>query len=468
LLWQRHGKNGKLRPMNRKRASTLKAGRAGKGPVAYWMSRDQRVQDNWALLYAQELAIARQESLLVVFCLAPSFLGAGLRQYLFMLAGLREVEQDLNRKNIPFYLLRGSPGSVIPSFLRRQEVKTFVTDFDPLRVKREWKQAVAEAVDIPFFEVDAHNIVPCGVASEKQEYGAYTLRPKIKRMLDEFVDEFPKVKTHPFPSHGPGQKVDWKGVEGALKTGGPLSPLYWITPGERAARKALDTFLSQKIQGYGESWNDPNKDSVSDLSPYLHFGQMSSQRILLEIRKRPELSENLSASSFIEELVVRKELSDNYCFYNRFYDSIDGLPGWSRKTLNEHRNDRREYVYSLDDFERGKTHDGLWNAAQMEMVLKGKMHGYMRMYWAKKILEWTRSPEDAYEVAIFLNDKYELDGRDPNGYTGIAWSIGGLHDRAWSERAVFGKVRYMSYGGCKAKFKVKEYIEHVRSIIGEK
>ena len=167
---------------------------------------------------------------------------------------------------------------------------------------------------------------------------------------------------------------------------------------------------------------------------------------------------------FLEELIIRRELSDNFCFYNPHYDSFNGFPQWAQKTLNEHRKDRRPYLYSLEQFEGAQTHDELWNAAQMEMVKKGKMHGYMRMYWAKKILEWTQSPEEAVETAIYLNDKYELDGRDPNGYAGIAWSIGGVHDRAWNERNVFGKIRYMSYNGCKSKFSVKGYIEKVKSL----
>jgi len=175
------------------------------------------------------------------------------------------------------------------------------------------------------------------------------------------------------------------------------------------------------------------------------------------VKKRAGRTE--SATALLEELVVRRELSDNFCFYNPNYDRFAGFPEWARKTLDAHRTDRREHIYSLDNFENAGTHDDLWNAAQIEMTVKGKMHGYMRMYWAKKILEWTETPEDALDVATYLNDKYELDGRDPNGYTGIAWSIGGVHDRAWGERPVFGKIRYMSYNGCKSKFNVKEYIE---------
>jgi deoxyribodipyrimidine photo-lyase len=195
----------------------------------------------------------------------------------------------------------------------------------------------------------------------------------------------------------------------------------------------------------------------SNLSPYLHFGQISAQRIALETYKRKHNIETKDA--FLEELIVRRELSDNFCFYNKNYDSFDGFPEWAKKTLNEHRKDKREFTYNLEQFEKAKTHDDLWNAAQIEMVKTGKMHGYMRMYWAKKILEWTETPEEALEFSIYLNDKYELDGRDPNGYTGCAWSIGGVHDRAWTERPVFGKIRYMNYNGAKRKFDVKRYIQ---------
>jgi len=208
--------------------------------------------------------------------------------------------------------------------------------------------------------------------------------------------------------------------------------------------------------------NDPVADGQSNLSPYLHFGQISAQRVALEVENASV--DKASRDTFLEELIVRRELADNFCFYTPQYDKFEGFPAWARKTLNAHRKDRRAYSYTLQQFEYAKTHDELWNAAQTEMVKRGKMHGYMRMYWAKKILEWTGSPEKAMETAIYLNDLYGLDGRDPNGYTGIAWSIGGVHDRAWNERPIFGKIRYMSYNGCKSKFDVKRYIQHIHSL----
>jgi len=440
-----------------RRIRVLKEGGPGTGPVVYWMSRDQRVADNWALLFAQELALERKVPLAVVFCLVPSFLEATIRQYGFLLKGLREVETRLGELGIPFFLLSGEPGREVPRFAADHGVGSIATDFDPLRVKRKWKQETADTVDLSIYEVDGRNIVPCWVASSKQEFGAYTLRPKIRRILPDFLTEFPSLPPHPIPWKGPVPQTDWARIEGSLQVDRTVPEVDWLGPGEGAARELLHQFLHEKLSTYSERRNDPTKDGTSHLSPYLHFGQISAQRVALEVRKQERVNAEAS-EAFLEELIVRRELSDNFCFYNPNYDCFSGFPAWAQKTLNEHRRDRREYVYSAQEFEEGRTHDDLWNAAQLEMVRTGKMHGYMRMYWAKKILEWTESPEEAIRIAIYLNDRYELDGRDANGYSGIAWAVGGVHDRAWGERPIFGKIRFMSAGGCKSKFNVKAYI----------
>jgi deoxyribodipyrimidine photo-lyase len=376
-----------------------------------------------------------------------------------MLKGLREIEENLKAKNIPFFILTGSPDKEIPKFVSDNSVATLVTDFDPLRIKKQWKEKVAQQIDKNFYEVDAHNIVPCWEASPKQEYAAYTIRPKIRRALDEFLDEFPKLKRHPVKWSGMVKKINWAAIEKSLKVDKRVKEVNWLKPGERAAKKMLKIFIEKKLAAYDEQRNDPNANGQSNLSLYLHFGHIAPQRVALEVDSIPA-PEN-SRDAFLEELIVRRELSDNFCFYNPDYDKFKGFPDWAKKTLNEHRKDKRQYIYSTKEFEHAQTHDPLWNAAQMEMLRKGKMHGFMRMYWAKKILEWTESPEQAMEVAIFLNDKYELDGRDPNGYAGVAWSIGGVHDRAWNERKIFGKIRFMSYNGCKSKFNVKAYIDKI-------
>jgi deoxyribodipyrimidine photo-lyase len=442
--------------MTAKRVRILKDGAKKPGPVLYWMSRDQRAGDNWALLFAQELALANQAPLAVGFCLASRFLHAAFRQYGFMLRGLAEVENRLAGLDIPFLLRTGDPGREIPVLADSLEAAALVTDFDPLRIKRTWKREIAEKIAFPLYEVDAHNIAPCWLASPKQEWAAYSFRPKLRRALPEFLTEMPELKVHPHKLGSPG-RLAWEEILAGHPADRRVSEVDWLKPGEDEAQKRLQSFLEEKLGHYDRDRNDPAKDGQSNLSPYLHFGQISAQRVALEALKAE--APPAAKDAFLEELIVRRELSDNFCFYNNKYDNFQGFPEWARTSLNARRRDGREYVYALEDFDSARTHDDIWNAAQREMVLTGKMHGYMRMYWAKKILEWTASPEEALETAIYLNDRYELDGRDPNGYVGIAWSIGGVHDRAWKERPIFGKIRYMSAGGLKSKFPVADYVK---------
>jgi deoxyribodipyrimidine photo-lyase len=426
------------------------------GPVIYWMSRDQRIRDNWALAYAQGQALELKSPLVIAFCLVPEFLDATARQYDFMLKGLEELGKKSAKLNIPFILLTGKPANEIPRLIKTLGSGLLVVDFSPLRINRQWTSEVHSRMGIRFCEVDAHNIVPCRIASQKQEFGAYTIRPKIRRLLNDYLTDIPSVKKHPYSVPNNYPAIDWTRIRKTLKIDTSVGLVDWIRSGESAAHRMLGLFKDERLGKYNERRNDPNAGVVSDLSPYLHFGQISAQHAALEIgRSRKSKS---SRDAFLEELIVRRELSDNFCYYNQAYDTFEGFPAWARLTLNMHRNDRRDYIYPMETFETAQTHDPLWNAAQNEMRITGKMHGYMRMYWAKKILEWTPSPEEALAIAIYLNDRYELDGRDPNGYTGIAWSIGGVHDRAWGERPVFGKIRYMSYDGCKRKFDVDMYM----------
>lgn len=441
--------------ISEKRVRLLQKGNETNGPVVYWMSRDQRVHDNWALLFAQKLALEKNKSLVVIFNLVTNFLEATIRQYGFMLKGLQKIESEFAKYNIPFFLLAGKPDEQIPEFLKLINASILVSDFDPLKIKRKWKRDVAKQITIPFYEVDAHNIVPCLYVSDKLEFAAYTIRPKIHKALLEFMDEFPSLKKMTKSVISP-DKIDWIKIQKSLKINFHVKEVDWITPGETEAVKTFNHFLKNKIVNYDELKNDPTEDYQSNLSPYLHFGHISAQRIALDTEKHDGKPE--SKKVFLEELIVRRELSDNFCYFNKNYDAFDGFHNWAKTTLNEHRKDEREFVYSLEQFEQAKTQEDLWNAAQMEMVTTGKMHGYMRMYWAKKILEWSNSPEEALRTAIYLNDKYELDGRDPNGYTGVAWSIGGIHDRAWFERPVYGKIRYMNRNGAEKKFDIKSYI----------
>jgi deoxyribodipyrimidine photo-lyase len=429
------------------------------GPVVYWMSRDQRAQDNWALLYAQQEALRTQQPLAVVFNLVPKFLGATLRQYVFFLQGLQQVEQRLRKHNIPFFMTLGKPQQALVTFLKDISIGLLVTDFSPLRIYREWKKSVARSIEAPVQEVDAHNIVPCWVASDKQEYAARTFRPRINRLLSKYLTDFPRLRRHPISWGKDSPETDFKRALKSLRVDRSVTEIRHLTPGEEAARDRLLQFVEKRLALYAGQRNDPSRDVLSGLSPYLHFGQISAQRVALEIQKSDRHIK--SQEAFVEELVVRRELSDNFCYYNSNYDNFEGFPRWAKQSLDSHRTDPRPHLYDLTTLEHAQTHDELWNAAQKEMVLTGKMHGYMRMYWAKKILQWSISPEEALRAAIYLNDRYQLDGRDPNGYTGIAWSIGGVHDRAWFEREISGKVRYMSSDGCRRKFDTPAYIRNI-------
>lgn len=442
--------------LNEMRVKKLNNIDGARGSVAYWMSRDQRINDNWALLYAQQIATKQAVPLVVVFCLAPQFLSATIRQYSFMIKGLQEVGLDLLRKGIPFYLLTGSPEEEVIKFIAQYKICTLVTDFSPLRINNEWKRRVVTKIRIPLYEVDAHNIIPCWLMSPKQEYAAYTIRPKIHKLLTSFLVEFPQLNEQETEWNVDTSLADWKKAEKTLQVDLSVHEVKRITPGEKAARETLEKFIAHKLETYEKTRNDPTIDGQSNLSPYLHFGQISPQRVALAVDQVE--GQNEPKAAYLEELIVRRELAENFCFYNQYYDSFKGFPNWAKQTLNEHREDKRDYVYALRPLESAETHDEWWNAAQRQMVQTGKMHGYMRMYWAKKILEWTKRPEDAMKIAIYLNDKYELDGRDPNGYAGIAWAIGGVHDRAWFDRSIYGKVRFMSSNRLGSKFNLQDYI----------
>ena len=437
------------------RIRTLKTGPFNGKAVLYWMIRDKRVSDNWSLLVAQQIALKNKVPLIVCFQYIGRFPNSNIRQNGFLFKGLSETRHTLQKLNIEFLFLQGKPEKVINELIEKRSVGTVVVDHNPLNVYRKRIKRVIGKTNIPFYQVDSHNIVPCWITSSKKEYAAYTIRPKIKNNLNTYLTDIPQVIIHPY-GDSRMNNLSLNSILSGIDQDWTVKEVDWVKPGEIAAKDALKK-LKTKLNGYSSNRNDPTKAALSDLSPYFHFGHIAPQRVAWEIHRSKLQKEDKDA--FLEEMIIRRELSDNFCEYEPEYDQFEGFHAWSQKTLNEHRNDEREYIYTLSQFEAAETHDDLWNAAQNEMKITGKMHGYMRMYWAKKILEWSPSPETAQQIAIDLNDKYELDGRDPNGYTGIAWSIGGIHDRAWFERPIFGKIRYMNYNGCKSKFNVMKYIE---------
>ncbi len=423
-----------------------------KGPVVYWMSRDQRAHENHALLYAQEIALRYSRPLVVVFALQKEYGVAQRSHFDFMLRGLREVEIDLAHKHIPFHILEGEPVDALTTFCHTVDCACLITDFSPLRLGKTWRYSVAEKLDIPFIEVDAHNIIPCWITSPKQEFAAYTIRPKIARLLSDFLKPYPPLISHPHTLTGHAIPVNaWTRLIGDND-----SSLPWKS-GYQAGMRHLDVFLHERMKHYASDRHNALKSCESDLSPHLHFGQISAQQVAFTIHEKYPKTEG--SESFLEEIIVRRELAENFCYYNPDYDSVSGFPAWAQASLHLHEDDARSHLYTQEQFESAMTHDPLWNAAQREMMRRGKMHGYMRMYWAKKILEWTTSPEEALRIAIYLNDHYSLDGRDPNGYAGIAWSIGGVHDRAWFKRPVFGQIRYMNETGVIKHFSMRDYID---------
>ncbi len=442
-----------------KRCREIKTGKRGKGPVVYWMSRDQRVNDNWALLWAQQEAVIRGKGLVVIFTLVADYLKASSDHYSFMLDGLQQIKKALHENNISFYILNEQPTEIIPHFISQIDAHLLVCDFDPLRIKRQWKESIKKQVAVPIFEVDTHNIVPTWVASDKKEYAAYTLRPKINRLLGDFLTDIPKFMQHPVKWQISDQLLNSYCNDDIGFISDATSGNHSNKAGETKAIKTVTTFINERLAKYSGERNNPCLNGQSGLSPYLHFGQLSSHRLALMVSAADVGSE--SKDDFLEELIIRKELADNYCYYEREYDNFSAFPNWAQLSLNIHRKDKRDYTYSLDQLEQSLTHEKLWNACQTDLVKNSKLHGFLRMYWAKKILEWTPDPETALEYAITLNDRYSLDGRDPNGYAGIAWSVGGVHDRAWKERPVLGKVRYMNEAGCRRKFNTIEYIDSV-------
>ncbi len=417
--------------------------------IIYWMQQSQRVSYNHALEYAVFLSNKHNKPLIVYFGLTSNFPDANLRHYQFMFEGLKEVKNKIEKRGIKFVLKEFSPEKGIIDISKNACI--IVVDRGYLKIQRKWRKIVSEKVKCPVVQVESDVVVPVEVASKKEEYAAYTIRNKINKNIDKFLNPVKKEKYK-----GEFLKDDFNCLRfkdiSLKKIDKSVKPVESFKGGSNQAIKLFNLFIREKLDDYPEKRNDPNQNFVSNMSPYLHFGQISPVYIAEKIMSL----ENPSKKDFLEELIVRRELSMNFVFYNKNYDSFDGIPNWAKKTLKIHEKDKREYIYNLEGFEKAKTHDLYWNAAQKEMVKTGKMHGYMRMYWGKKIIEWTKKPRDAFDIAIYLNNKYELDGRDPNSYTGVAWCFG-KHDRAWKERKIFGKIRYMNENGLKRKFDIDSY-----------
>lgn len=428
--------------------------------VLYWMQHAQRASCNHALEYAVREANERGLPLVSIFGITQRFPDGNARSYGFMLEGLRDAERALEERGIKLIIKVQPPVDAVRDLA--DDAALVVVDRGYLRVERRWRERVARRLSCRLVQVESDVVVPVETASDKEEYAAYTIRPKINDHLDTFLvglEETPLERDSLSLGYEGIQVEDVESLVSRLRINRSARAVDTFHGGAAEAQALLDDFIASKLDGYAQGRNDPSEDYLSHMSPYLHFGQISPLDIALRVRSVKDVEpENVEA--YLEELIVRRELSMNLCSYNPDYDSLACLPDWAKETLETHIDDPREYVYDGKTLEAGETHDPCWNAAQQEMVLTGKMHGYMRMYWGKKILEWTPDPGEAHRVALTLNNRYELDGRDPNGFTGVAWCFG-KHDRAWAEREIYGKVRYMSAGGLERKFDVDAYVRKV-------
>ncbi|MFP4242617.1 MAG: deoxyribodipyrimidine photo-lyase [Chitinispirillaceae bacterium] len=431
--------------------------------VLYWMQQSQRTIFNHALEHAAYLANQLNKPLIVFFGVTPSFPDGNRRHYHFMLQGLPQIKNSLQQRGIQMVVrICELPEEVIKL---ARNASAVVTDAGYLRFQRSWRETVALKSKCPVIQVESDVVVPVETASQKEETGARTLRPKIMRLLPAFLIPLKQIGVRKDSLGMNMQSIDISDpakVLGKLKIDQSVKEVKWLRGGQQQAQKTLSTFIHHNLEGFAKLRNDPSLNHLSNLSPYLHFGQISPLQVALEVLE----TDFPDKDAFIEEMVVRRELSMNFIHYNPHYDSFQSIPGWARATLSAHAKDKRPVIYSLKELESARTYDEYWNAAQREMNCLGKMHGYMRMYWGKKILEWSPTPQEAFRRTLYLDNKYFVDGRDPNGFTGVAWCFG-KHDRAWTQRSVFGKVRYMNANGLRRKYHMQDYIDLVQRRIEE-
>ena len=375
-----------------------------KGYVIYLMTREFRFFDNFALRYAKKIAFENNLELKVLYKI-PDL--ATLNKQEFYYENFEQLKNIFRINDISFLEFKS---------FDEFEVALLVVDFSPLE-KNIYDKFLFRVV-----EIDGHNILPSRFISNKQEYSAMSFRIKVYKNIGYFLKKLP-------------DKFDV----------------------ELKSNTVLLDFIKNKLMHYSKFKNNPNYEMTSNLSAYINFGFISSYRIAIEILKSSSSDENKEA--YLEELIVRKELAENFCLYCKDFKNLSCIPNWAKNSIQEHKNDFKKRIYSINEFENARTDDELWNACQRQLMRKGKIESYLRMYWAKMLLKWTYSVDDALKTAIYLNDKYAYDAPSANGYTAILWSLGGLHDRAFKDREIYGKIRPMTYNGAKSKFDVLAYID---------
>ncbi len=431
--------------------------------VLYWMQQSQRARFNPALEHAVEEANERKLPVLVCFGLTDGYPEANARHYAFLLQGLAEAKEELEARGIAFAIRRGAPDDVALAFSR--DAALVVCDRGYLKPQVAWRAGLASRIDRRLVQVEGDVVVPVEVASPKHEIGARTLRPKLKRIWDPY---FAPLEERPVKRKATGLRVtsdiDLDDISGALKSldiDRSVPPVRRFLGGTRQAEARIEAYLAEGFGSYSKTRSLPEAGAASHMSPYLHYGQVSPVWLALAIQGGKS-GDDEDRSAYVEELVVRRELAMNHVHYEPNYDRYEAAPAWARKTLDAHRGDTRPYLYTHEQFERGLTHDRYWNAGMMEMRETGYMHNHMRMYWGKKILEWSASPEEAFETTLRLNNRYFLDGRDANSFTNVTWLFG-LHDRPWGPRPAYGNVRSMGQASLK-KFDADAYVRTVERL----
>jgi deoxyribodipyrimidine photo-lyase len=431
--------------------------REGAKYVLYWIQKSSRAEWNHAFEYAIRLSKKLDCGVVAAFGLMDDYPEANARHYTFLLEGLRQAAEDFKKRNTRFVLRFGAPADV--ALALAEDAAAVICDRGYLRHERAWRDTVAAQAGCAVVQVETDLVVPVETTSDKQEYAARTIRKKIMSRYEDFLEEPARRQ--------PGKSSLRYGIEsesladipGLIRSRGiddRVAAVDWIKGGTQAAKKRFRQFLDQQLSSYEDKRNQPHLDTVSFMSPYLHFGQISPVWLVNELRQHS----GKNADSYLEEVLVRRELTANFCFYNDDYDQYDCLPDWALETLEEHKDDERERVYTRDELESGQTQDDYWNTAMQAMRERGYLHNHMRMYWGKQILRYTNTPRYAYQTALYLNNKYFLDGRDHNSFANIAWLFG-LHDRAWQEREIFGKVRTMTPGGLERKTDPDQFMDKI-------
>jgi deoxyribodipyrimidine photo-lyase len=435
--------------------------------VVYWMQRAQRALDNPALDVAVEAANVLGQPVVIFFAPVPFYPNANLRHYTFLVQGIPDIAERARARGVGF-VLRSYPEHSLVKFCDEVKASLVVGDENPMREPRRWREIAAKTLNVPFWTVDADVIVPSKLL-EKEQYAARIIRPRLQRRLEQFLPlagnpmakvEWQKPRwLHALPNDG---SIDlfraWAGFDHSAR------PVNSFRGGTSEALRLLGDFVQNKLATYPENHGKPEIDGTSRLSPYLHFGHIGPHTVMHAVResKAPQAAKD----DYIDQFLTWRELAINFVHFNPLYDSIESAPDWAHKTLAAHAADPRPILYTRKQFESAETRDELWNAAQLQMLHTGWMHNYMRMYWAKKILEWSPSPAVAYQTALYLNDKYFLDGRDPDGYAGVAWAIGGKFDRPWFDRPIFGTIRWMSGDAARKKFDAGRYVSEMNRLAG--